>query len=236
MTEEINESVLFPINENEETDEKVTVERLQTVTRKWKNYFLQIFKKQFGNGSHGLGLIFFAGSNGSYPTLLSEDMERSKLLLVGENLLVEKFNCGVLEAKPTGKIVFRIQVIGRVSGFTIGAYDANEIWQFTYDLMVDAKNFETIKRANVYYDKKNKIFFGCTDGVLNDVYAQWLAIVVKNLKYKPPEIDKRQIRDDFTTHCILPIIRNVLLEVYSPHKKEIATENGLSYHVNYGTW
>ena len=40
MTEEINESILFPIEENENVSKVQTIDVLQVVTKKWKNYFI----------------------------------------------------------------------------------------------------------------------------------------------------------------------------------------------------
>lgn len=171
------------------------------------------------------------------PVLLSEDLEKKRNLLVGEELEVKRFNCGVLRnTPPSEKLVFRIQVFGSITGITTDVIDQLELWQFTYDLVVDLKNFKAIKRADVYYDKKNEILFECKDSSFLKANTKLIQAVLRSLKYKGPKISERELIDNFTTCFILPIIRNALLEVFRPQKEEVQKENELSYHVNYGTW
>lgn len=240
MTEEINESVLFPIEVNENVSKVMTIDVLQAVTKKWKNYFMTVFDQYRTESGNEVRLKFYDSSSdfSHSPTLLSEDMEKKRTLLIGEGLSVRRFNCGVLSHQHgSGKIVFRVQVFGYITGVTTDVIDKLELWQFTYDLVVDMKNFTAIKRANVYFDKKNEIIFGCVDNALLKANSKWIQAVMGTLKYKEPSNNDRVIMDNFTTCCILPIIRNVLLEVFRPHKEEKEKkESELSYHVNYGTW
>nr|DAE04143.1 MAG TPA: hypothetical protein [Siphoviridae sp. ctmpG14] len=239
MAEEINESILFPIEENENVSKVQTIDVLQVVTKKWKNYFMTVFDQYRTESGREVRLKFFDSSSdfSRSPTLLSEDLEKKRKLLVGEELSVKRFNCGVLNFQhSSGKLTFRVQVFGYITGVTTDVIDKLELWQFTYDLVVDLKNFIAIKRANVYYDKKNEIIFGCLDTSLFTTNTKWIQAVMGTLKYKEPSSNDRVIMDNFTTCCILPIIRNALLEVFRPQKEEKQKENELSYHVNYGTW
>lgn len=240
MTEEINESILFPIEENENvnrTEKVVTV--LQAVTKKWKNYFMTVFDQYRTESGKEVRLKFYDSSSdfSRSPILLSEDLEKKRKLLVGEELSVKRFNCGVLNYQPSAeKLIFRVQVFGYITGVTADVIDQLELWQFTYDLVVDLKNFTAIKRANVYYDKKNEIIFGCLDSSLFKTNTKWIQAVMGTLKYKEANSNDRVVMDNFTMCFILPIIRNALLEVFRPQKEETKPENELSYHVNYGTW
>ena len=101
---------------------------------------------------------------------------------------------------------------------------------------MDLKNFKAIKRADVYYDKKNEILFECKDSSFLKANTKLIQAVLRSLKYKGPKISERELIDNFTTCFILTIIRNALLEVFRPQKEEVQKENELSYHVNYGTW
>lgn len=236
MAEEINESILFPIEENENVSKVQTIDVLQASTKKWKNYFMAVFNQYRTEGGNEIRLSFQSPFSHS-PVLLSEDLEKKRNLLVGEELEVKRFNCGVLKhTHGSEKLVFRIQVFGSITGITTDVIDQLELWQFTYDLVVDLKNFKAIKRADVYYDKKNEILFECKDSSFLKANTKLIQAVLRSLKYKGPKISERELIDNFTTCFILPIIRNALLEVFRPQKEEVQKENELSYHVNYGTW
>lgn len=236
MAEEINESILFPIEENENVSKVQTIDVLQASTKKWKNYFMTVFNQHRTEGGNEVRLSFQSPFSHS-PVLLSEDLEKKRNLLVGEELEVKRFNCGVLRHTPgSEKLVFRIQVFGSITGITTDVIDQLELWQFTYDLVVDLKNVKAIKRADVYYDKNNEIIFECKDSSFLKANTKLIQAVLRSLKYKGLKLSERELTDNFTTCFILPIIRNALLEVFRPQKEEMQKENELSYHVNYGTW
>lgn len=236
MAEEINESILFPIEENENVSKVQTIDVLQASTKKWKNYFMAVFNQYRTEGGNEIRLSFQSPFSHS-PVLLSEDLEKKRNLLVGEELEVKRFNCGVLKhTHGSEKLVFRIQVFGSITGITTDVIDQLELWQFTYDLVVDLKNFKAIKRADVYYDKNNEIIFECKDSSFLKANTKLIQAVLRSLKYKGLKLSERELTDNFTTCFILPIIRNALLEVFRPQKEETQKENELSYHVNYGTW
>lgn len=236
MAEEINESILFSIEENENVSKVQTIDVLQASAKKWKNYFMAVFNQYRTENESEVRLSFQSPFSHS-PVLLSEDLEKKRNLLVGEELEVKRFNCGALRNTPASeKLVFRIQVFGSITGITTDVIDQLELWQFTYDLVVDLKNFKAIKRADVYYDKKNEILFECKDSSFLKANTKLIQAVLRSLKYKGPKISERELIDNFTTCFILPIIRNALLEVFRPQKEEVQKENELSYHVNYGTW
>ena len=236
MTEEINESILFPIEENEIVSKVKTIDVLQASTKKWKNYFMAVFDQYRTENANEVRLSFQSPFSHS-PVLLSEDLEKKRNLLVGEELEVKRFNCGVLKhTHGSEKLVFRIQVFGSITGITTDVIDQLELWQFTYDLVVDLKNFVAIKRADVYYDRNNEIIFECKDNSLLKANIKLVQAVSRSLKYKGLKVSEREMIDNFTTCFILPIIRNALLEVFRPQKEEKQKENELSYHVNYGTW
>lgn len=236
MAEEINESILFPIEENENVSKVQTIDVLQASTKKWKNYFMAVFNQYRTEGGNEIRLSFQSPFSHS-PVLLSEDLEKKRNLLVGEELEVKRFNCGVLKhTHGSEKLVFRIQVFGSITGITTDVIDQLELWQFTYDLVVDLKNFKAIKRADVYYDKNNEIIFECKDSSFLKANTKLIQAVLRSLKYKGLKLSERELTDNFTTCFILPIIRNALLEVFRPQKEEKQKENELSYHVNYGTW
>lgn len=239
MAEEINESILFPIEENENVSRSATMNDLQAITKKWKNYFITVFDRYRTESGHEIRLSFQSSQTDFLhsPVLLSEDLEKERKLLIGEELAVKHFNCGVLNFQAgKEKLTFRIQVFGSIAGVTTDVIDQLELWQFTYDLVVDLKNFVAIKRADVYYDRNNEIVFECKDGSLLKANTKLVQAVLRSLKYKGPKISEREFIDNFTTCFILPIIRNALLEVFRPQKEETQKENELSYHVNYGTW
>ena len=236
MAEEINESILFPIEENENVSKVQTIDVLQASTKKWKNYFMAVFNQYRTEDGNEIRLSFQSPFSHS-PVLLSEDLEKKRNLLVGEELEVKRFNCGVLKhTHGSEKLVFRIQVFGSITGITTDVIDQLELWQFTYDLVVDLKNFKAIKRADVYYDKNNEIIFECKDSSFLKANTKLIQAVLRSLKYKGLKLSERELTDNFTTCFILPIIRNALLEVFRPQKEETQKENELSYHVNYGTW
>lgn len=236
MAEEINESILFPIEENENVSKVQTIDVLQASTKKWKNYFMAVFNQYRTESGNEVRLSFQSPFSHS-PVLLSEDLEKKRNLLVGEELEVKRFNCGVLKhTHGSEKLVFRIQVFGSITGITTDVIDQLELWQFTYDLVVDLKNFKAIKRADVYYDKNNEIIFECKDSSFLKANTKLIQAVLRSLKYKGLKLSERELTDNFTTCFILPIIRNALLEVFRPQKEETQKENELSYHVNYGTW
>lgn len=236
MAEEINESILFPIEENEIVSKVKTIDVLQASTKKWKNYFMAVFDQYRTENANEVKLSFQSPFSHS-PVLLSEDLEKKRNLLVGEELEVKRFNCGVLKhTHGSEKLVFRIQVFGSITGITTDVIDQLELWQFTYDLVVDLKNFVAIKRADVYYDRNNEIIFECKDNSLLKANTKLVQAVSRSLKYKGLKVSEREMIDNFTTCFILPIIRNALLEVFRPQKEEKQKENELSYHVNYGTW
>ena len=221
MAEEINESILFPIEENENVSKVQTIDVLQASTKKWKNYFMAVFNQYRTEGGNEVRLSFQSPFSHS-PVLLSEDLEKKRNLLVGEELEVKRFNCGVLRHT--------------ITGITTDVIDQLELWQFTYDLVVDLKNVKAIKRADVYYDKNNEIIFECKDSSFLKANTKLIQAVLRSLKYKGLKLSERELTDNFTTCFILPIIRNALLEVFRPQKEETQKENELSYHVNYGTW
>lgn len=236
MAEEINESILFPIEENENVSKVQTIDVLQASTKKWKNYFMAVFNQYRTEGGNEVRLSFQSPFSHS-PVLLSEDLEKKRNLLVGEELEVKRFNCGVLRhTHGSEKLVFRIQVFGSITGITTDVIDQLELWQFTYDLVVDLKNVKAIKRADVYYDKNNEIIFECKDSSFLKANTKLIQAVLRSLRYKGLKLSERELTDNFTTCFILPIIRNALLEVFRPQKEETPKENELSYHVNYGTW
>lgn len=237
MAEELDESVVFPIEENEDVSERVSIQVIQNAARKWKVFFADKFQAYRKNNAEDVKLTFFESNDvlGDMPTLYSEDMGKKRTLLVGESLKVTRFNFGVLEIKPSGNIIFKVQVFGYVTGLTTDFSDTLETWQFTYDLVADLKNFETIRRANVYYSKLNSIYFECENSMLPTEYTDWSIAVDRTIKYTFPVCRDRPLYDQFTKYCILPIIRNTLLEVLRP-KKEKKEESELTYHVNYGTW
>ena len=85
MAEEINESILFPIEENENVSKVQTIDVLQASTKKWKNYFMAVFNQYRTESGNEVRLSFQSPFSHS-PVLLSEDLEKKRNLLVGEEL------------------------------------------------------------------------------------------------------------------------------------------------------
>lgn len=212
---------------------------IYTAETRWTEYFAKIYRKYCENHK-GFNLAFPPGTKISLDTKYSP-----RTFIEREWLNVVDFCCGTCDSRSLqrSEVIFYVRVLGKVVGDYVLPSEEDEIYSFRYEVKADTSNYQTTKQIPIEYDFPfdnrfyGEHFFICaepTPSVLLEHKKLALTTLVPKSKKTWEELG---FFDNFTQSCILPIVRNALVECLPVEKVELPSQiNPLATNPYFGTW